>query len=54
MRNICRGALSSSHNNKKRHEQCLADEIVLASNREINSYAVAKKEELERIAASAR
>jgi small subunit ribosomal protein S7 len=54
MRNICRGALSSSHNNKKRLEQCLADEIVLASNREINSYAVAKKEELERIAASAR
>jgi len=54
LRNICSGAISSSHNNKKRLQQCLADEIILASKREINSFAVAKKEELERIAASAR
>ena len=54
LRNICLGTITASHNNKKRLEQCLADEIVLASKREINSYAVGKKEELERIAASAR
>jgi small subunit ribosomal protein S7 len=54
LRNICHGAIQSSHNNKKRLQQCLADEIILASKREINSFAVAKKEELERIAASAR
>jgi small subunit ribosomal protein S7 len=54
LRNICIGTISASHNNKKRLEQCLADEILLASKREINSYAVGKKEELERIAASAR
>ncbi len=54
LRNICHGAIQSSHNNKKRLQQCLADEIILASKREINSFAVGKKEELERIAASAR
>jgi small subunit ribosomal protein S7 len=33
---------------------CLAEEIILASKADMNSFAVSKKEEMERIAASAR
>ena len=54
LRNVCKGAVQSSHKSRKRLPQSLADEIILASKRDINSYAVGKKEELERIAASAR
>ncbi len=54
LRNLCRGAVSSSHKSRKRLPETLADELILASKRDINSYAVGKKEELERIAASAR
>ena len=54
LRNICRGAVQSSHKSRKRLPQSLADELVLASKRDINSFAVGKKEEVERIAASAR
>jgi small subunit ribosomal protein S7 len=51
---VCKGAVSSSQRSRKRLPQCLADEIILAANRDINSFAVGKKEEIERIAASAR
>ncbi len=54
LRNICKGAVKASHKNKKRMEACLADEIILASKGDMNSFAVSKKEEMERIAASAR
>ena len=54
LRNICKGAVNSSQKSRKRLPQTLANEIILASNRDINSYTVGKKEELERIAASAR
>lgn len=54
IRNICKGAVNSSHKNKKRVELCLAEEIILASKADMNSYAISKKEEMERIAASAR
>jgi small subunit ribosomal protein S7 len=54
LRNICKGAVSSSHKNKKRMAMCLAEEIILASKADMNSFAVSKKEEMERIAASAR
>lgn len=54
LRNICRGAVQSSHKSRKRIPQSLANEIILASKRDISSFAVGKKEEVERIAASAR
>lgn len=54
IRNICKGAVNSSHKNKKRVELCLAEEIILASKADMNSFAISKKEEMERIAASAR
>ncbi|MEW5761033.1 MAG: 30S ribosomal protein S7 [Candidatus Thermoplasmatota archaeon] len=54
LRNICKGSLKASRRNKKKIEFCLADEILLAAKNEMASYSISKKEELERVAASAR
>jgi small subunit ribosomal protein S7 len=54
LRNISTGAVKGSHKSKKTVASCLADEIILASKGEITSYAVNKKEDIERVAASAR
>ena len=54
LRSICLGALETSHGNKKSIEECLAEEIMLASKNDMNSHSIAKKEELERVASSAR
>lgn len=54
LRSICMGALESSHGNQKSIQECLADEILLASKNDMNSHSIAKKEELERVASSAR
>lgn len=52
--NICRGSVEKSNKNKKRIEDCLADEIILASRNDVNSFSIAKKAEIERVATSAR
>jgi small subunit ribosomal protein S7 len=54
LRNICKGAHQSSSKSKKKIEACLADEILRAANGDLQSFAIAKKDEIERIAASAR
>ena len=54
IRNICKGAVASTHKNKKPIEACLADEILLAANEDISSFSISRKEELERVAVSAR
>ena len=54
LRNIANGAIQSSFKNTKPIQDCLADELILASKNDMNSYAVSKKEELERVASSAR
>ena len=54
IRNICIGAVNASHKNKKSIEACLADEIVKASKNDVASFAVAKKNDIERVAKSAR
>jgi small subunit ribosomal protein S7 len=54
LRNICKGATTSSRKNKKRLQMCLADEIMKAAASDMQSYAISKKDEIERIAASAR
>src|SRR5436309_417363 len=54
LRNICTGATAASFKNRKSIQDCLADEILRASRGEMESAAVAKKDELERIAMSAR
>jgi len=54
LRNICSGAMTASHKNKKRIEVCLADELLKASKNDPSSFAVAKKNDLERVAKAAR
>lgn len=54
LRNLTKGAIQASFKGKKSIEECLADELLLASKGDMNSFSVAKKEELERVASSAR
>jgi small subunit ribosomal protein S7 len=54
LRNICTGSMTASHKNKKRMEACLADELLKASKNDPSSFAVAKKNDLERVAKAAR
>ncbi len=54
LRNITTGAVQATFKNKKPVEECLADEIFLAAKGDMQSSAIAKKEELERVASSAR
>jgi len=54
LRYICQGALDSSHKSKRPIEECLADEIISAAKSDVNCFSVAKKEEIERVASSAR
>jgi len=54
LRNICKGAVNASYKNKKSIEACLANEIVKASKNDVDSFAVSKKNDIERVAKSAR
>ena len=54
IRRIASGAVGASHKSKNSIAQCLADEILKAAKNDMNSSAVAKKEEIERVAKSAR
>lgn len=54
IRNLSTGVVKASAKNKKPIHECLADEMMLAARGEMTSYAVAKKEEIERVAQSAR
>ncbi len=54
LRNIAEGARLAAFKSKKSIAECLADEIIAAANNDSRSYAIAKKEEVERIAKSAR
>jgi small subunit ribosomal protein S7 len=54
LRNISTGAFNTSHKNKKKMEACLAEEIIKAAGNDVTSFAVSKKNEMERVAKSAR
>lgn len=54
LRNICKGAINASYKNTKPIEICLANEIMQAAKGDMASFAVSKKEEVERVAGSAR
>jgi small subunit ribosomal protein S7 len=54
LRNICKGAVKNTYKTRKPIEQCLAEEIILASKGDATSWAVGRKEEIERVAASSR
>lgn len=54
LRNMALSSLIGAFKNKKGLADALADELILAANKDPNSYAIKKKVELERIARSAR
>ncbi|MGC8676153.1 MAG: 30S ribosomal protein S7 [Candidatus Micrarchaeia archaeon] len=54
LRNIALAALISAFKNRKELKDSLADEIILAANKDPNSYAIKRKVEREHIARSAR
>ncbi len=54
IRHIAEGARAASANNPKSIEECIADELVAASNNDIKSAGVAKRNEIERVAQSSR
>lgn len=54
LRYLCTGALEQSRKSKKPIEECLADEMIAAAKNDVNCFSVAKKEEVERVSASAR
>ena len=54
IRNLSSGVVAASAKNKKAIQDCLADEIMLATKGDMTSFSVAKKEETERVAQSAR
>ena len=52
--NLAKGAQQGTHKSKRTLQNCIINELTKASEGDVTSYAVGKKEELERIAASAR
>ncbi len=54
LRHITDGARQCAFNNPKPIEECLADEIIAVANYDTKSYAISRKEEIERIALSSR
>jgi len=54
LRFLTEGARKKSFGSRKTIEECLAEEIILAANNDLKSYAVKQKDQIERIALSAR
>jgi len=54
LRLITEGARKASLNNPRTLDECLAEELILAANKDVKSYAISKRNELERVARSSR
>ena len=54
IRHITEGARAASINNPRSIQETLADELVLAANKDIKSAGIAKRNEIERVAQSSR
>ncbi|TET00943.1 MAG: 30S ribosomal protein S7, partial [Hadesarchaea archaeon] len=54
LKNLAAGAFAASFSNKKPIEECLAEELIMAADNDTKSFAVARREESERIARGAR
>ena len=54
IRHIGEGARAAAINNPRSIEECLAEELILAGNHDMKSYAVAKRHEIERVAQASR
>jgi len=54
LRFITEGARKASANNPRTIQETLADELILASNKDIKSHGISKRHEIERVAQSSR
>ncbi|HMK95745.1 MAG TPA: 30S ribosomal protein S7 [Candidatus Limnocylindrales bacterium] len=54
LRHITEGARAASINNPRSIQETLADELILAANKDIKSAGIAKRNEIERVAQSSR
>lgn len=54
LRFIADGARNSAFSNPKTVDECLADEIIAAAQRDSKSYSIQKRDEMERVALSSR
>ncbi len=54
LRHLCEGARQASMHNPRSIAECLAEELILAANHDMKSYAVSKRHEMERIAHASR
>jgi len=54
LRLLSKGARASTFGNPRTLEECIAEELVLAANNDVKSYAVSKRNEMERIARASR
>ena len=54
IRNLAKGATQGTSKSKRSLKDCIVNELIKASNGDTTSFAISKKEEIERIAASAR
>jgi small subunit ribosomal protein S7 len=54
LRHITEGARLASTNNPRSIQEALADELILAANKDIKSAGIAKRNEIERVAQSSR
>jgi small subunit ribosomal protein S7 len=54
LRHIADGARQAAVNNPRSIEECLAEELILAGNNDMKSFAVAKRHEIERVAQASR
>jgi small subunit ribosomal protein S7 len=54
IRHLADGARQAAVNNPRSIEECLAEELILAGNHDMKSFAVAKRHEIERVAQASR
>ena len=54
LRFLTEGARQASFGNPKTLEECLAEELILAANKDVRSHAIQRRNEMERIALHAR
>jgi len=50
LRHICEGTRQAAFGNPRPLEECLAQELILAANQDIKSFAISKRYEMERVA----
>jgi len=54
LRHLADGARQATVNNPRSIEECVAEELILAGNNDMKSFAVAKRHEIERVAQDSR